>query len=122
MLVLFVHEDHRPPNYSVLVSEVDIYNICTISQMIAIMIERYHAAGVLQYEPEYFSAILKKILLRALEREAGVQPPSFIHHTSLFRLMSVHGIIDPTFTQQVWPTGLHFENLQRRIDKFTMIL
>ena len=121
-MVLFVHEDHRPPKYSLLVSEVDIYNICTISQMIAIMIKHYHAAGVLQYEPEYFSAILKKILLRALEREAGVQPPSFIHHTSLFRLMSVHGIIDPTFTQQVWPTGLHFENLQRRIDKFTMIL
>ena len=69
--------------------------------MIAIMIEYYHAARVLQYEPEYFNAILKKILLRALEREAGVQPPSFIPHTSLFRSMSVYGIIDATFTQQI---------------------
>ena len=90
--------------------------------MIAIMIEHYHAADVLQYEPEYFNTILKKILLRALEREAGVQPPSFIHHTSSFRSMSVYGIIDPIFTQQIWPTGLQFENLQRRIDKFPMIL
>ena len=90
--------------------------------MIAIMIEHYHVADVLQYEPEYSNTILKEILLRALEREAGVQPPSFIHHTSLFRSMSVYGIIDPTFTQQIWPTGLHFENLQRRIDKFAMIL
>ena len=118
----FGNEDHRPPKYSLLVSEIDIYDICMISQMKAIMIEHYHAADVLQYEPEYSSAILKEILLRALEREAGVQPPSFIHHTSLFRLMSVHGIIDPTFTQLVWPTGLNFENLQKRIDKFTMIL
>ena len=80
--------------------------------MITIMIEHYHAAGVLQYEPECFNAILKKILLRALEREAGVQPPSFIHHTSLFRSMSVYGIIDATFTQQIWPSGLQFENFQ----------
>ena len=86
------------------------------------MIEHYHAAGVLQYEPEYFNAVLKKILLWALKREAGAQPPSFIHHTSLFRSMSVYGIIDPTFTQQIWPTGLQFENLQRQIDKFPMIL
>ena len=100
-MVLFVHEDHRPPKYSVLVSEVDIYNICTISQMIAIMIEHYHAAGVLQYEPEYFNTIPKKILVRALEREAGHQPPSFIHHISLFRSMSVYGIINASFTQQV---------------------
>ena len=82
--------------------------------MIAIMIEHYHAADVLQYEPEYFNTILKKILLRALEREAGVQPPSLIHHTSLFKSISVCGIIDPTFTQQIWPTGLNFENLQRQ--------
>ena len=86
------------------------------------MIEHYHAASVLQYEPKCFNAILKKILLRALEREAGAQPPSFIHHTSLFRSMSVYGIINPIFTQQIWPTGLQFENLQRRIDKFAMIL
>ena len=90
--------------------------------MKAIMIEHYHAADVLQYEHEYFNVILKKILLRALEREAGVPLPSFIHHTSLFRSMSVYGIIDATFTQQVWPSGLHFKNLQKRIDKFTMIL
>ena len=82
--------------------------------MITIMIEHYHAAYVLQYEPEYSNAILKEILLRALEREAGAQPPSFIHHTSLFRSMSVYGIIDATFTQQIWPSGLQFENLQRR--------
>ena len=66
-------------------------------------------AVIIQYGILVYGLILMQILKMALEREAGVQPPSIILHTSLVKSVRVIAIIDPTISQLVWPTGLYFE-------------
>ena len=84
-----------------------------IFMTIAIMNGHHHAALILQYGILVSEFILREIFKMALEREAVVQTPSLIHHTSLVRSMRVDGIFDPTITQYLSCTGPHFENLQR---------